>query len=316
LGLREWIVRDYYKYSSPCAPSGAVKRQTDRIDMKRGVIIAPALSIEGDALVLPPGLCIDPAALRHYLLYWDIIEYPTALLSLGTSQDEKYLMDVGLLQRTKMPLDNMLGQSGSSVGGMLGKSVLYAQFEAAQKLNEKDPGQWTVAQNGPQLILEPELTNEVSSLEIELYDVLPTPGPLVPFEDILQFKEKRHDELIAFRSYMDELYQCVLGAGDIPRAKSTEIERLEQAINNLNNTASQSWDIIASPSFKAEFSLSTLAAGLSGMQFGTSIGFPLSSAVLGALAGSIRIEMGSSAQVSGTPNDFAYLCSVKRELQQ
>lgn len=44
---------------------------------------------------------IDPFRLRQYLLYWDKIDYPTNnILRVELTPDEKYLEEIGVLQRT------------------------------------------------------------------------------------------------------------------------------------------------------------------------------------------------------------------------
>ncbi len=70
--------------------------------------------------------------------------------------------------------------------------------------------------------------------------MLPVPSPGTPFIDILEFKQRRKDELLEFRTYLDDIYQKIINSADIPRSKNTEISKLETAIKNLDETLSES----------------------------------------------------------------------------
>ncbi|WP_365828072.1 DUF6236 family protein [Aeromonas media] len=56
-----------------------------------------------------------------------------------------------------------------------------------------------------------------TGIEFELYDVLPIPAVDTPFDEILEFKNKRSDELSAFRCYIDEIIENIIASKDIPR---------------------------------------------------------------------------------------------------
>src|SRR5581483_2468577 len=78
-----------------------------------------------------------------------------------------------------------------------------------------------------------EATINQRAFEIELYKCLPVPLETVSFDDMLEFKETYDDELMALRTYFDELYLSVIGSGDFPRAKNHAIDRLEESLGNV-----------------------------------------------------------------------------------
>lgn len=278
--------------------------------MERGVIISPYFTFDGQSLHFPGLVGIEPEHLRHYLLYWDKIEYPNNnFVHVGSSPDEQFLMDAGVLQRTNI---NLSGFSGN-----VGMAYLLCQAIAARQLNESVPGRWTIAQSGPRLFVPDELSTSVKSLEIELYNALPSPGPDVSLDDILSFKERYRDELTAFRAYMDELYLGISQSGDIPRAKTAAIERLEKSINEIDRAADESWASKLVSGFKVELNLpSILEKAVAGAGVAALAGLPLAlGAVLGAAGAVVKVEIGTAPKVGGEPQDFAYLCHVNKELR-
>lgn len=281
--------------------------------MERGVIISPYFTFDGRSLHFPRRVGIEPDDLRHYLLYWDKIEYPNNnFIRVKTTPDEQFLIEAGVLQRTDIRLQNYSGDFSIA--------YLFCQALAARKLNESEPGSWTVAQSGPQLVLPSELSTQVGALEIELYNSLPSPGPDVSFDDILLFKDEHRDELIAFRSYIDELYLYISESGDIPRSKNRAIQKLESAIMDLDQVANQKWSSKLVSGFKVEFNIpSILENAFKGAGVAALTGLPLSlGAALGAAGSMIKIEFGTAPKANGVPQslrDFAYLCHIKRELR-
>lgn len=112
-------------------------------------------------------------------------------------------------------------------------SFLSLHKQAAFSKNEQEePGCWDLAQ----LSEAPFYTNmhRGAVIDFELYGMLPVPSIDTPLNDILEFKEKQKDELLAFRVYLDEIYQQIISSSDIPRAKNTELVKLEVAVKDLD----------------------------------------------------------------------------------
>ncbi len=278
--------------------------------MDRGVIICPYFTFDGRSLHFPGLVGIEPEHLRHYLLYWDRIEYPNNnFIHIGSSPDVQSLIDAGVLQRTNISLP--------SFSGNIGTAYVLCQAIAARQLNEAEPGKWTIAQSGPRFYLPDEISSPARSLEVELYNALPSPGADVSLEDILSFKERYRDELIAFRAYIDELYLEISKSGDIPRAKTIAIQRIEKSINDVDRAADQSWTSKLVSGFKVELNLPTiLEKAVAGAGMAAMADLPLALGVaLGAASAVIKVELGLAPRVGGAPKDFAYLCHIKKELK-
>lgn len=198
--------------------------------LKRGIVISPPF----EPLITGGIRCggdPDPIELRKYLLYWDQIDYPSNNLVHISSADIDFLETTDALKRTRVAFQGRI-HSGN------GEFFVAAQ-EAALRENQKlEPGAWTLAQ----LSGVPFYSQDVSGfgVEFELYGMLPIPVGDTPLVDILEFKERRRAEIEAFRIHMDDIYQKIIGSADIPRAKTTEIARLESAIKDLDASLRES----------------------------------------------------------------------------
>lgn len=196
----------------------------------KGIVISPPFQ------VLPTGgvRCSGtPSSLdiRKYLLYWDEIDYPdNNIISMGLSDDLTFLEASGILKRTRVIF-------GGSVP-IDGKIFIAAQEHAFQKNEEKENGKWSLAQLSDSQFYT-NTTPEIG-IEFELANCLPAPQADVPLNDILEFKNKRRDELTALRIYKDELYQGIITAGDIPRAKIAALNKLELGLKDLDKTLKES----------------------------------------------------------------------------
>lgn len=173
---------------------------------------------------------VDPA-IRRSILYFDRIEFPRTPQSMPIAPGSEWgvLVTQGYLQRTDVFVPNV-GPAGS--GDMIGGAHRYV-FE---QLEAQQPGSWAYAPLLPRPDWGVELFPEQAGLVerrgigFELYNALPVPAPDVPYADILDFRARRHDELLALRAYLDELYAEIVRSGDMPMAKIAALRKLDQAI--------------------------------------------------------------------------------------
>ncbi|GKR03721.1 MULTISPECIES: DUF6236 family protein [Aeromonas] len=197
---------------------------------KKGIVISPPFEP-----ILTGGIRCggdpDPLELRKYILYWDQIDYPTNNLIHVSSHDIDYLESTGVLKRTRV-----IFQGEVNTGR--GEFLIAAQEAALAENQQKEPGVWTIAQ----LSQKPFYTKSFATtgIEFELYDVLPIPAVDTPFDEILEFKRKRSDELSAFRCYIDEIIENIIASKDIPRAKNVQVARLELAIKDIDRVLNES----------------------------------------------------------------------------
>ena len=274
---------------------------------KKGIVVSPpfepiytgGISCGGDP---------DPIELRKYLMYWDEIDYPSNALIHISSPEVDYLEQTGKLKRTHVRFQG-------SISSGKGEFFIQAQEAAFRKNQNEEPGCWTIAQ----LANIPFYTQQNTGIgiEIELYDMLPVPSTDTPLADILEFKEKRQDELIAFRCYMDEINEKIINSKDIPRTRNTQMTRIELALKDIDKTLKESKIKRVTTHLKniinTDFS-GIVGAGLGSAGISAFIGMsPLIAGVAGAgLVVGVKSLIMPSTQC---PTELSYINSVRKSFQ-
>lgn len=275
---------------------------------KRGIVISPPFTVLSEGGFTCGG-DPSPADLRKYLLYWDEIDYPdNNLISIGAGPDLEFLITAGAASRTRV-------QFQGSISSGNGEFFLAAQQAVFDKRDNESPGHWSLAQ----LSTAPYFANSTPTISVEyqLWNMLPVPQADVPLNEILEFKLVRRDELVALRVYLDDLYQSIISAADVPRAKSTQIAKLEIALSEVDRVLGESG--IA----KKMSSLRGFIAGEFTNITGTGLGAagiapfidmsPLAAGAIGAgVAFAIRPVL--SPKKHKTLHPLTYVSSIGREL--
>jgi hypothetical protein len=173
-----------------------------------------------------------------------------------------------------------------------------------------------MGQTGSKLLLPSELSHETQALEIELYNVLPVPSDEVSLDDILWFKDRRNDELLALREAMDGLYLGAIDSSDGPRAKTAAIARLERSLRDLHKVVNESWAPKLLSRFKVELDVPSAVGGAAFGSAALNI-LPILDEAIGVAASAIKFELLTSRKANALPpelKDFAYLQSMEQEL--
>lgn len=284
----------------------------DKNVSNRGIVITPPFEFDGESISTKGP--IDSVSIRQYLLYWDKMDWPdNNLISIGGETPEVlFLKEIGIVERTRVQF--------SYFSGNFGHSLLLMQEAALTLRNKKEPGCWSLAQSRSDLILPAEVSEPTRTIEVELYQSIPVPLDSVPLEDILNFKEKRKDELLQFRGVMDDLYQEVISARDIPRAKITAIQKIERNLADLNRVFNDSWKEKLLSTIRVELNLPNLAThAVVGVGLGAVFGFsPEVGAAIGAATAALKMDFRVSPRGKNIPSelkDYAYLHSFESELK-
>jgi len=275
---------------------------------KKGIVLSPPFKplITGG---IQCGGTHDPLELRKYLMYWDEIDYPSNNLINVSSHDVNYLEQAGVLKRTRVVFQGTIN-SGR------GEFFVAAQEEALRQNQVKEPGVWNLAQVSE----VPFYTQQSSgiSVDFELYGMLPVPSQDTPLADVLEFKSKRSSELIAFRVYLDEIYQNIINSADVPRAKNTELKKLELAIKDLDRVLGES--IIKRTVTNIRNTINMDFSGIVGAGLGAAgiASVIHMSPLLAGMAGA-GVVVGFKSLIlpnsSSCPAQFNYLSSIRRNFQ-
>lgn len=97
---------------------------------------------------------------------------------------------------------------------------------------------------------------------LRLYEAIPVPDKEVPLQDILDFKQKRQDELVALRYHLDLIYQRIIAAGDGALALQSEIANLEKSIIDYLKVAKHASFPFINTSFEASLNVLSVPAAV------------------------------------------------------
>lgn len=231
---------------------------------------------------------------------------------MGLSPDLEYLKRCGILEQT------MVQFFGSGEAATI---FVEGQKHALNLHNQKEPGAWSILQRKPKSIAPLRSGLNAATIEVELYEALPVPSGDVAIDDILEFKERRSDELISLRNHLDDVYQKIISSEDIDRARLTEISKLSKSLNDLHKAYDESISSKILSSVSVEVVVPNLiretivCAGLANL-FG--VPTPLGGAI-GAVGAVIKFNSGSVKPESWIPRevkDLLYCYHVSNDLSK
>jgi hypothetical protein len=194
---------------------------------------------------------------------------------------------------------------------------LNAQIQALNNNNLNKNERWTLGQGNLNLLLPKDEVERKNTLILDLYNSLPIPATDVPLDDIINFKEKRRDELMEFRNSMDKIYLSIINSGDIDISKSVAIKDLEKKIIAINKVMNESKIKKLLGSVKVNIDINSLIIGGAGYIIGKETGNSIMLASLGLAASSIKLRIDKQLIPKHIPDnlsDFAYLYYSQKEL--
>ncbi len=283
--------------------------------MNRKGLIIPAgviVSDSGNISEISSG-GIDPALVRNWVMFWDEFICPdNNFISTGLPPELDFLQQQNLLTR------NRISFSGGISSGDFGKLFLAAQEMTYIQKNTEEPGKWSMAQSEGIIKSQNNAVGTEACLIFQLINSIQLPDRLVPINEILEFKEKRRDELTAFHTHLEDIYFRISESKDIPRSKTHELIKLESAISDYNKTVQEKFQnrLLSSLRIVLDRSLITsagMAMGAAGLA--PSIGLPALGA--GAIAGSASFAIQSiltERKQSTGIHPLTYISNIEHKL--
>lgn len=217
----------------------------------KGIIVQPGLDIQEHKSLKYLGT-VHPNKLKNYLLYWDRIDIPTSsLMEYSTPSHERFLEDHGVLVHT-------FHDNGET---FLPKTDITSLEYAISQRNKENPGQWSLATTVVSDKYIQEDTKKLVGnglLEMKLHEALPIPSPDASFQDILEFKKQRKDELDELHMYLDRLYRNILSSPDTDRGIYTSTQELKRCVEQFKKSSDRPWLKSFSSRISVSLSLGTL----------------------------------------------------------
>jgi hypothetical protein len=282
--------------------------------MQRGVIASPAIiSIHGNGFTMERS--ISPEEVRYYALYWDKIVIPGSNLVYVSIPEEDVLIETGVIDRPRV------GFSGTWGGADVGNSFALAQSAVAKKLIEEDTStDWVIHQIGTNLNLPSEFLEKRNTLRLDLINLLPVPSGDVPIVDVLEFKQRRADELNNLHLKLERAYLEALKSPDQGLAAKLAIRELDEAIQNMQTVTSEKWRHTPKFDFSLELNLDGsrlmqgVAAGAVLDFFTNGFAIPLGS-IIGGVASvfNLKASRGSTFIPAAKQEKLAYLSHARTE---
>jgi hypothetical protein len=212
---------------------------------ERGVIISNPLTIDGTSISIKNSE-IDPIDLRRSLLFWDKIIWPvTNGIYIDGGVDTEFLEAQNKLLR---PL--------FSVNGDVATGLSMAFTETYRVLSERNPGQWLLTEGEKSLQIHGKQIEQGRGVIAHLINAVPVPDRTMPLEDVIRFKEKRGDEVIALRTRIDEFYQEWVNSEDKEHQLMLAVTKIDMASADMVKVARESKSPFSMSSWKINYSAS------------------------------------------------------------
>ncbi|MHB1618728.1 MAG: DUF6236 family protein [Sulfuricella sp.] len=266
--------------------------------------MSPPIEVEGNHL-LAKSSNLDPQELRFALLFWDRLVWPSSrAIYFASGPDEAFLESEGILTRPDYTFN-----------GDVAQGIARGQIQAYQDLERTEPGVWALAQGESSFLLKEGLADEGKGALVELHRAIPVPKHDVPLAEILEFRQRRRDELVQLRHRLESFVSEIESAGDKTLALQKRVTELDEACSNLLAVGKEWQFPVYLSDFKASFNLTPekiLPAVAGGWKMGEPYGLTAATAVA-ATAGAI-----STLQIKGdyglrtirrstSPYRYAYL---------
>jgi hypothetical protein len=273
------------------------------VSKERGLVISVPITADQNQFHVFARL--DEQELRFSLLFWDKLDFPQNNLVMTGDPNADFLESAGILKKTmvRLPLSGQI---------KMGEKYLEAHLAAYRSLDEAEPGVWSLG-TGKNSVSFPERELEQGrGVLVRLYEAIPVPDKDVPLQDVLEFRTKYRDELLALRYYLEAIYQRILNAGDGELALKSEVESLEKAIVDYLKVAKAVRIPFVNASFEANLNVPA-AIGTGFATYSTGLGIA-ASLLAGAAAGfglgpSVALKEHKASQ---TP--FRYISSFHKRV--
>lgn len=249
----------------------------------RGLVMSPPIEIEGSSLFVKSSN-LDPQELRFALLFWDRLVWPSSrAIHFASGPDEVFLESAGILTRPEY-----------SFYGDVAHGIAKGQIQAYQDLERTEPGVWALAQGENSFLWKEGLADEGKGALVKLHRAIPVPKHDVPLAELLEFRQRRRDELVLLRHQLESFVSEIEDSADKSLALQKRIAELDQACSNLLAVGKEWQFPVYLSDFKASFSLTPekfLLAVAGGWKMGESYGLTTATAAAAAAGAVSTLEI-------------------------
>lgn len=269
-----------------------------------GLVVSNPMTIEGNSMTFHSN-CLDSALLRSHLLFWDRLVWPISrAIHIQGGADEDFLISCGILKRPDY-----------SVFGSGGRLLLQSQINAFNDLNTREPGQWALSMGeGSTVLLDDDTFTPERGILLKLNNSIPVPDRDVPLNDILEFKQKRRDELTYLRLELDKLYDRIINSQDSEHALNSALTQINCACEDAIKVAKESSIPFKMSSWNLNISIDPMSifSGVTAAAAALTSGVPIGGSLLTAASVSMATSVGIK-QKTNSNKPFNYVTSIHKE---
>lgn len=276
----------------------------------RGLVVSPPVTIEGTSLFVRSSN-LDPQELRFALLFWDRLVWPASrAFHFASGPDEIFLEQAGVLARPDY-----------TYNGDAAQGIARGQIQAYLDLDRREPGSWALAQGENTLLLKENLLEVGKGALIELHRAIPIPQHDVPLAEILEFKERRRDELLLLRAKLESLVSTIKDSSDNQSDLQRTIAELDHACSDLLQVGKEWQFPVHLSNLKTAFSLTPgklIPAAIAGWKTAEPYGLTAATITAGVAGAVSTIEVKGDfgfRPIKRPVNPYRYAYSINRELR-
>jgi hypothetical protein len=279
---------------------------------ERGAIITPPNSVHknDDGTVKVENPPFDPDLTRAALLFFDRLDHPRhSFIQIG-EECPLGLEDWKGMQRSHLQL------SGGLTQNFMPNLMTLVVGEVFEELNKREQGMWAVARGDTQRLLPDNKLSPLSAFKIRIENALPIPARQVSYDEVLSFKTRRRDELMALRHYIDGLALEVSQSGFSEYHQTVAFEKFDKALGDYYKAARPENFLKRLTSLDISYSLSDAIKGaLAGASSAATVALPsLEHAAISAAVG-LSVGVGFKNKVDRTvPSPFDYVFLAGKEM--
>ena len=299
----------------------------------RGILLSAPITYDGKAIIAQSS-SIDPAELRRAALFWDRLVWPDSqIISLGSNADEMLLASEGLLSRPRptryndaagvgkmSALVRITESSNITIGTEQAKLFAQQHVDEFLDLERSEPGQWTLSQGDRSFVMTNTNFVEGRGQLVTLSRAIPIPDPNYPLHDLLEFKQKRRDEIVALTHELDKFFSQIANAKDADFELSRLLRVVDKQCSDMLKAAKESKRKFYLGDFAFSLSLDSIESAINrcvaweaaGIYFAN---LPLVGGVLGGASSLVSFSRGLGARKLVTRDSpFRVVSSMHREL--
>lgn len=206
---------------------------------QRKLIMCPVVAnLSGISLIV-----VDKDALRRALLYWDqLLVLDDTDRSVAWSDDDEFLKSAKILKPIQVVREVDRSKPLASGIDLMPPEVIYEVnlAHASRKLEERRDAIYSIYGPSWSTALADDVLVDFPSLELKLFNLLPVPKSGVPFNDILEFKHRRKDELEDLRFAIDNLVEDARARMDGLRAEDQSVAKVSKSLEHLRRVVNES----------------------------------------------------------------------------